>query len=373
MTAPARRRGPPRPPPTIDDHRRAVYARANKSPGHAGSILGQAADHYARLAQDPRNRAAAQRLHNLAQEFAEQAQQQQHLGAIDDFHEEQLIEAMDAHQMGAPDDLDLVAVRQQLAEAGAPMRVTIAPESWSRNTALGRYSMFKYAPSAEEHKLGIRQEDTLVIWPGLKHEAQAFTADFSLANAAVFPAVPDDPAAEPTLVARPYGFIEYGSDGAKTRVLFDIGFGTRVTVAGNYIAAGAGMSAPPDADPDDPDLEIENMQLRIGCSLGAFAAPSVSPVTFTGYVDRLANVGLSDPIQRPIKATFLLPLVSDIGAGSTNINFLDFNCKILYTVTWFGGTIAAAPIPLSPDVAYVRLLNNTGSRASYRVVFQLAL
>lgn len=368
---PQARRGPPRPAPTIEEIRRAVYARAYRDPAQAPIILGQAADRYARAASDPRNRPWAQKLHGLAQEFA-QAQQQQ-LGAVDDF-DEVLEESIDSHQAGAPDDLQLVAVRQQLAEAqSAPVRMTIAPESWSRNTALGRYSMFKYAPSAEEHRLGIRQEDTLVIWPGLKHEAQAFTADFSLANLADFPPVPDDPATEPTLVARPYGFIEYGSDGAKTRVLFDIGFGTRVTVAGNYIAAGAGMSAPPDADPDDPDLEIENMQLRIGCSLGAFAAPSVSPVTFTGYVDRLDNAGLSTPIQRPVKATFLLPLVSDIGAGSTNINFLDFNCKILYTVTWPGGTIAAAPIPLSPDVAYVRLLNNTGSRASYRVVFQLAL
>lgn len=359
----------PRRQTTVGDIEAQVLRHVQADPARAPMIYRAAAEQVGRLVGDPQNARAREELHALAQRFMQQSTSPP-FGTSSDF-DEQLHASIEGYSLGAPNDLELVAYRQQLDEAQATPRTSISPESFTRDTALGRYSLFKYAPTEQEHALGVRQEDTLVVWPGLKHEAQAFTVDFSLANPAPFPPVPDDPGTEPIYMARPYGFVEYGSDGAKTRVLFDIGFGTRFTVVGNYIAAGAGMYAPPEAVDDDP--ETLSATLRIGCSIGAFAAPSVSPVTFTGYVDRLANTFQSDPIQRPVKGTYLLPLLCDIGAGSTNIDFLDFNAKLLYQVVWNGGTLAASPIPLSPDVAYVQLLNGTGDTANYRVVFQLAL
>lgn len=341
-----------------------VVAAARRDPANARTILGAAAQRFATMGLDRRNARHARDLEALAQWFASAA-----LGSKSDF-DERLYNSIEAYRMGADSDMELVAIEQQIRQEEGPPHSSVTPASFTKDTALGRYADFKYAPTEQEYSLGVRQEDTLAVWPGRKEEAQAFTLDFTLTNPAQYPPVPDDPDVEPQFLGRPYGFVEYGSDGVKTRVLFDIGFGTRFTVVGNYIAAGAGMGPIPGLDADPPTI---SQMLRIGCSLGAFAAPSTAPVTYTAFVDDLGIGLLSDPIQRPVKAVALLPLLCDINAGSTNINFLDYNAKIIYVTSWPANTISASPIPLSPDVAYVRLTNNTGDTASYRVVFQLAL
>lgn len=362
--APRKEQQPPPPPQpqrrlkTPQELHGEVMAQVERRPQHAPVIFGASAERFSQLARHPEYGGQAGELLALAKWFETAA-----IGTANDFNE-QLHDAIEAVRMGAPSDLDVVAVRRQLREEEQPPRVSISPESFTRDSALGRYSDFKYAPTDEEYALGVRQEDTLVIWPGLKHESQAFTVVAMLANVPELPIIQEgifDP-----LAARPYGFVEFGADGSKTaRIKFDIGFGTKFTVVGSYIAVGAGMAPLPN--------NWRSKQLRLGAHIGAFAAPSVAPVTCTEYVDALSAGSDSAFVLRPQMATFLLPLQCTNLLGSTLISFYDFNGTALYRITWNTSTVAAAPIPLSPDVAYVRLNNGTGDEASYRMVFQLSL
>jgi hypothetical protein len=53
--------------------------------------------------------------------------------------------------------------------------------------------------------------------------------------------------------SRPYGIVSYGSDGAITKVKFDIGLGTRFTVTGSYVCgAQRGRDVIPITQPVQP-------------------------------------------------------------------------------------------------------------------------
>ena len=348
-------------PTRIQDLTATFLGAAAAHPERAPQIYRRAAETFTGLASDRKNRAVARHLHEVAQEFAEAAQRPP---TEEDFHD-LLRETAQAYEEVGDDPLDLLARRREIHEVRSPTpRVSIAPASFTEDVTLGRAGIFTYAPSAAEIVNGIKQSDTLAFWQGQKAEAQAVTVDVGLISQN-FPLPTVTPL--PTDNARPYGIVEYGSDGNRTSVKFDVGFGVRFTVVGNYVSVMVGMDPPMSGSPA--------AQLSIGASLGLFAAPSQAPVFLTGYVDDLGVGASTGFIQRPQKAIQLGPIQTDATGGTTTLEFYHIGggAAPLYRLEYPSGTLSASPIPLAGDVGFLKLINNTGGVANYRLPFQLSL
>jgi hypothetical protein len=345
------------------------------SPAQRDEVLRNAAYTFVGLAQNPKHTRGAKKLTAIGLDFAKAASRAQPV-VTDDFTDI-LRETQQAYDEVGDDPMDLVARRRQVHEERTPMesgRVSIAPESFNRDATLGRSAEIKFNPTDEEKtQQGIQQIQNVAFWQGVKKEAQAMTVDVNLVFLPPLPSdFGDDVGAESSV--RLFAEVEYGSDGNRTKVKFDIALGKRLTVVGNYIAVTVGA---------DPPMKVLGVSLptvpvTVGASIGTFAAPSTGPVVLTEYVDSLSNVGIppiSDMIPVPLKAVMLLPMQTSLALGGTA------------TLDWFsyGGAFISRdfylqaanstmlPIPITGDVSFVRITNTGAGTANFRLPFQLAL
>lgn len=362
--------------PRLSAELQAALSRAASDPARRSEILGNTALGLVAKSQRPQHKREAPILRALAERIAEAAMQAPQLlvpATLDDF-EETLEEHDEAHGQFS-EDMDVIAHADDLHDektAQHAARVSIAPFSWGKGATLGRTGRFKYGPTSEDVGNNISQVATLAYWQGEPHESQAITVDIAPpAGAEPMPLLALPPSELIGASSRPRGFISFGADGAITKVAVDIGFGTRLTVPGNYVAVQVGMDA--------PRVNANAGIMAFTASIGAFASPSVSPVFYTHYIDDLDAGEITDgtngppPIQRPAHASQILPILSTATGGSVLLQFYgQTGGRLLHQVIYPIGQFLL-PIPLPSEVQYVVLSNNTGELANFRIPFQLAL
>lgn len=340
-----------------------VVGQAIARPRAAKYILNDAAVTFAGLAADPRNTKIAQQLGAAAAQFATIANRP---GSVSDFRDLLQETAQSYEEVGDIDnDMDLIARRAEIHDdrtRGLP-RISITPKSVDEKTRLGDQATIKFNPSEQERAAGIKESNTLIQWQGYKEEAQTITIDYGLPQGL--------PIKNAIGSARFYGVVSYGSDGTIASVKHDIGNGTRLTVVGSYVGVRVAMAQPP--------IDLPGAVLSIGASMGFFAAPSTAPVMLTGYIDGLAATGpsaSSELIQRPAHAALLLPMQSSLATGTATIKFIGIDANPtspLYVVSWINSAQNIA-IPLTNDVAFIQVVNTSGSHVNYfRLPFQLSL
>lgn len=338
---------------------------ARKNPDAAPKIYRQAAHALGEAARDPKNAHIAKRLSDMALTLAGAAMQHQAPPqiTISDF-QDILQETQEAFEEVGDDTLDLYARRRQIHDERTvdDPRVSIAPESFNRDATLGRAAILKWNPTVEEKNQGITQSQTLAFWQGTKKEAQALTVDCGVELTYTQPITGALPAAYDS---RCYGIVEYGSDGYRSTAKFDVGFGTRFTIVGNYCSVILGM--------DEPGPTNLAATILAGVSIGTFAAPSASPVTCTAYIDGLVAGGVAF-VRRPLKATAILNLQTDLTAGVTTLAVHPFDGGGLpISITEWANQGNHLPVPLSPDAGFVRVTNNEANPGNFRLLFQLGL
>lgn len=345
----------------VDD----VLGAAEDSPEDAAGILADAAAEFRDRARRPDHVWIAAALAARANEFEARAR---FAGAYfasprgpgratkNDFDEIEREQAIAHREVGHLDDLEVRARRNQLEALRKDVRrVSIAPESVTDKTALGRQVNVKFSPTTADVLSQIVQQDTVVLWQGTKTESQAFTVDVGVSKA---------PALGTTQTCRPFGIVTYGADGYQMSFTFDVGLGVRFTGVGNYCSVLVGMGAPRSG--------TVSGTMSIGASLGFFAAPSQSPVTLTSYVDGLGFGEAAPAISRPSRASFLLPPQSSDVSGLTQIDFLDYAGAISNSLLYANGMVVA-PIPISPEVAAAVLTNKSAAgTANYRLPWMLS-
>lgn len=360
-------------PPRLQAEVQAALEQAARDPARRSQILGDTALGLVAQSQSPRHAKEAQVLRALAERIALAAMASSHQmdpATLDDF--EETLEEHDAAHAQFVEDLDVRAHADDLHDAKIAQhgaRVSIAPITWGKGATLGRTGRFKYGASSNDVKSNICQSATLAYWQGEPHEAQAITVDLAPPVDYVPTPLLELPALSPLprvdTSSRPYGIVSYGSDGAVTRVKFDAGFGARLTVTGSYVSVVAGM--------DPPATRTLPGTMSLTCSIGAFASPSTAPVFVTEYIDQLDSDEYSAPIQRPMHATQLLPVLSDAVGGVALLQFWGQGAvRLLYQISYPVGQLLL-PIPLPSEVQYVSVRNQTGDRANFRIIFQLSL
>ena len=349
-----------------------AQAKAAK-PAERNEIFRQAAYTFMGMAQNPKHARGAQRLTAIGLDFAGAASSKAetpHAGPVtmDDFTD-LLQETSRSYDEVGDDPMDLIARRRQVHEDRTPVdpgRISIAPESFNKDVTLGRSAKVKFAPNEEDFKAGILNTQNVAFWQGIKKESQAMTCDANLGT------LPPPPVAGeffgPPNV-RPFGEVEYGADGNRTKVRFDIAMGKRFTVVGNYISLSVGMR-PPKVGADDQAI------LFLGGSIGAFAAPTVAPLVYTEFIDFLPIGQTSAFIPIPLKAAMLLPIQTALPLGdAVEIRFLDFGSALVSRNFYVQATNTVMdPIPITGDVAFIVVINNSTTTAlDARLPFQLAM
>lgn len=334
-----------------------ICGAAADHPQRAQAIYAQAARHLTERAKQSRDRTLAARLQTFAQQFAEDSRRP---ATVSDFGDTLAETAAAYHEVGSPfDDMAPVARRREIHEERSPglPRISIAPKSVNESTALGNQARLKWNPTEKDRQAGIFQQNTIARWQGFKEEAQAVTVDIARLE------IPDRALgqAEP----RVYGEVSYGSDGNFTKVRFDVGYGTRFTVAGSYVEVLAGLNP--------PRIDFQEGYAYVGCSLGFFAAPSLAPVMLTEYIDQLAGGATSVFYPRPAKAMMLLPVQSTLAAGTAVLSFYGQNQSGPLYVVNYTNSAQNVPIPITNDVAWVRVQNTALGAADFRLPWQLAL
>jgi len=341
-------------------------AAARKNPGNRPEICRRAAYTFMGLAQDPKNVRSQQQLVSIGLQFADAAHHERP-PVMDDFND-LLQETMVAYNEVGDDQMDLVARRREIHDERTPPTpgfTSIAPESFNRDATLGRSAVIKYAPSPFEITQGIQQSQNVAFWQGVKKEAQAMTVDVSLGF------LPSQQGVSEFLANnRPYAEVEFGSDGNRTKIVLDVALGKRLTVVGNYVAVTVGMDA--------PGAGSIATALTAGASIGTFAAPSQGPVIRTAYIDALLKNANSPMIPIPLKAVALLPIQSQLALGETAVlTFSDYGGQTIHFAYFQQlNNSAAAPIPITGDIAFVQIHNNNtnvSAQANFRLPFQLAL
>lgn len=338
-----------------------VVGHAEADPARAPQVYGAAAEDLRSMARRQKNAQTAAKLQALAAEMTQRAQRP---ATVSDFGDLLSELAESYRQVGDPsDDQAPVARMSEIHDArtsGLP-RVSIAPRSIREQTALGRQTTVKWQPTDEEGRAGIKQSQTLALWQGEKHEAQAITVDIGLVRPVLADSNP--------VSNRPYGLISYGSEGVIINVEVDIGLGMRATVVGSYVSVLVGMDAPLQ---DNPSIDRVGVAMTIAASIGFFAAPSLAPVIRTRYIDGLDTNATSDFIPRPNKSVLLLPPQSNIPGGTADYKFYDVTqTQVLYSLTLTNGALGN-PIPLTDDIVFVTVKNNS-AKGRFRLPFQLAL
>lgn len=347
----------------LHDYVADVIGTAIATPDRASTVFREAAQQLARRAAGATHAQDATALREASRMFMSAASRPD---SISDFRD-MLRETAESYQeVGEPqsDDMAVYARRREIHEERTPglPRVSIAPKSVTEATRLGDVATLKWQPTKIDIENNIRQQNTIAFWQGHKEEAQSVTVDVGLLEMPT--------GVNGTGGPRPYGLVTYGSDGAKTDVKFDIAFGTRFTVVGSYVSVLAALN-PPRAD-------FPQGQVTVAASLGFFAAPSLAPVMYTEYIDGLSNnpvgnANLSALIQRPAKAMVLLPMQSSLALGTATIEFYALDGILpQYVVNWTNSA-QNQPIPLSNDIAWLRVRNTGGGVANFRLPFQIAL
>lgn len=347
-----------------------VYERyigeAMANPKARPQIFRKAAYELMGLAQNPKNARVAKSLASIGMQFAEASRERQQRVPVMDDLADLMHETALAYQEVGDDPMDLVARRREIHDDRTPRvpgNVSIAPESFNRDATLGRSAEIKFNPTQEDIKAGILQSQNVAFWQGTKKEAQAFTVD---ANLGAQPQIQLIDGGGIPLGARPYVELEYGSDGNRTKVKFDLGFGTRCTAVGNYCAVTLGM--------DNPGAGIDSATIKVGASIGAFAAPSQAPLISTIYLDLLDGPGNSDLIPLPLKSVLLLPIQTSLLVGDhAELQFFDYGGNRITTVYYQQGyNVSLQPIPIPADAGFIRV-HNTDTTANFRLPFQLSL
>jgi hypothetical protein len=358
---------------------------AQKHPVNRPEIFRTAAYKFMGLAQDPKNMRSAGTLAQIGLDFAAAATREQPV-TMDDFTD-LLRETQTAYDEVGDDPMDLVARRRDIHDARTPVTpgfTSIAPESFNKDATLGRSAVVVFVDAfpdvpppgggptrASLIAQGITQSQNVAFWQGVKKEAQAMTVDVNLGFLPPLPPGFDSPV--PRLNVRPFGEVEFGSDGNRTKIKFDLSFGTRLTVVGNYIAVTVGANPPMFFG---TPAQCLTTPITVGASIGTFAAPSQSPLIYTAYVDALAPGAASALIPIPLKATQLLPIQSNLALTETYaIVFFDYGGNIItnqfYTKVSNQNDEA---IPITGDVAFIRVFNEAGATsAHFRLPFQLAM
>lgn len=358
--------------PQLEAEVQAALQRAAREPHRRSEILGSAALGLAARSQHPRHAREAPVLRALAERIAQAAMVAEDLGPAtrDDFQE--TLEEFDQAHREFPGDMDVLARADDLHDLkteGKGKRVSIAPLSWGAGATLGRSGQFKWDPSQDEIRSNIAQAATLAYWQGEPHEAQAIGVDLAPPANALgnpFTALPDPSLGIPETSARFRGIVSFGSDGAITRVPFDAGFGARFNLTGNYVAIQVA------ADP--PQTGMVAGLMSYACSIGAFASPSVAPLFYTSYIDELPQGDVSAPIQRPVHATQILPILSNLLGGNVLLKFYGQGAQTVLNQFSYPIGQLLNPIPLPAEVQYVTLTNTAALGAgNFRIPFQLSL
>lgn len=363
-------------PPRLQAQLQAALARAAQQPHRRSAILGTTAMQLAAKSQQPRHHKEAPVLRALAAQLAEAAMANLPRATMDDFAE-QLQEHAEAHSEFS-DDLDVEARADDIHDAKKTerhgQRMSIAPLSFGAGATLGRSGVFKYGPSADDVLNNISQAATLAYWQGEPHETQAMTIDLAPPSGGLpmpLQALPDPSGGPVEVSSRPRGIISFGADGAITQVAVDAGFGTRLTVTGNYVAVQLSM--------DPPRTGATAGQMKFTGMMGAFASPSVAPVMYTVFLDDLGDGAITDgvngpaPIQRPSHANYILPILSTATSGNVLLSFYgQGGVQLLSQYIYPLGQILP-PIPLSAQVQYIVVENAVGGVADFQIPFQLSL
>lgn len=362
-----------------------IIGSAEADPLTAPQAYVQAAQNFRALAQQPQFRQMATLLGEKAQEFKIRAAQ--HLAvqeAVKDDFEEQEQHFAEAYSKFGHHGNDMLVKAGRNEAAAAPggqqtgaaasdvQRVCPIPIS-VESQRIGSTGQFKYQPTQADTINGIKESDTLLMWQDVKSVAQVLTVDVGLIKGEV----PTFPPKLTNFSCRPYGIVEYGADGYHSVVKFDVGCGTRFTVAGNYCSVQVGMDPPDVAFP--PWYPTGSGIMSIGASLGFYAAPSQAPVTCTAYIDNLAQQKQAN-VVRPAKAVAILPPIGARADGSgpvpITLTFYGWGGEIIGMLSFNIGDIVC-PIPLSNDIAGLQIGNDdSGGKpqtSSFRLVFQLAL
>ena len=351
-----------------------VIGRAKAAPDPE-PILRHAANKFARLAMAPENARFSAQLKNVAVGFAKAASAPPRRATVSDFVD--LLEETKAtiQEVGDHNAMNIIARRREIHEersTDAP-RVSISPETFNEDSTLGRAATIKFNPSNDEIHRGIVQSQTVAFWQGKKRETQAISVDVALTNPPP-PIILSDAHDVPD--ARPYGIVEYGADGNKVSVVFDVSLGVRLNVLGNYVSVLVGMGVPRILSPGPPIVYEESPTIVVGASLGAFASPSTAPVLRTLYLDDL-GAGVTSPfLPIPDKAVLLLPLQTNQVLGETaTIFFFGYGGGLpIYSVTY--AQLAASPVrvvPITGDIRFVQVQNAGAAARNFRLPFQLSL
>jgi hypothetical protein len=355
-----------------------VVGAARANPDAAPQIFGEAARHFFAMASDPRNAKDSKSLIGAANQF-KRASSPARFGTdfevlLRDHHKaymatpdaesndlevygRQGIVQADGGDAGGDDDDDEddIVGGSSAADKDVSFHLKAAPPSVSFNTPIGRGTTLKWNPTTQDIANGIKQQDTVILWQGNKFESQTMTVDIGV-NKPLPEGIGDN------TPLRPYAQIEYGADGFREIITIDVGFGTRLTMAGNYLSVLLGMGPAPGTGP----------AIVIGASMGFFAATSTAPVTYTQYTDGLAS-GSRDVFQRPFKSTVMYPPQCN-QLGTYEVRF--YSTQGTLAVFKFDNTVTnpvLSPIIIPNDVYKIEVKNTGALSASFRTVFQLAL
>lgn len=386
---------------TPNELAKRFIGEAQKNPAEREEIFRKAAYTFVGLAQNPKNVKSQEKLSKIGLDFAHAANREKEHFTTDDFTD-LLTETHQAYNEVGDDPQDLQARRRQIhdeRDPGHAKQIAITPESFNTDATLGRSALITGIPTPEQAKQGITQSQNVAFWQGTKKETQAMTVDVSLGsfpspqiNLNIYSAVapppvlflsPGNPLANyPNLRnfgtvqegqiplfthgtvgtrAQVIGEVEYGSDGNRNKVRFDIGYGRRFTVIGNYIAVTVSVDG-------------ESQVYTAGASIGAFAAPTPAVLTYTQRIDQLPTAQRTI-FQLPLRASAMLPVLSTMLLAETSkIDFLNDQGEVI-TSSYFTQTIVPGntPVPLSPDVAFVQITNGGAFANNFRLPFQLSM
>ena len=344
-------------------------AHRASDPEHRREIFKKAAYTFMGLAQDKRNAPSSMKLAQIGADFALAASRERP-AVMDDFVD-LMQETHQTYQEVGYDQLDLIARRREIHDDRTkpdPGHISIAPSSFNHEATLGRNVQITGAPTQEQSAQGIVQEQNVAFWQGVKKEAQAMTVDVSLGFlASTNIAFNVDTGGALPINSRPYGIVEYGSDGNRQKATFDLSVGTRFTVVGNYIALSVGMN---------PPLTGETTPvLTAGGSIGTFAAPSAAPVLLTTYVDNLASMTSTEFIPVPLRARLVLPVQTSGSVGdNSQLSFYDIGGNLVSQVFMQQAyNQPLSPIPIPGDAALIRMYNAASGPRSFRIPWQLSL
>lgn len=407
-----------------------IELAAEANPDEAESIFADAAGRFEEQALSAGSEKIAGEFALLGSELRKKAHLHKRQGreTVDDFTELESEHAQAHHEVGHHGDLEIKARQNAIHEARhSRPRISIAPASLTEKTLIGSQLTCKFAPSQADAIQGIAAAGQVVLWQGQSVESQTFTLDLR-----VFSVVPQPGLVATTTVvaiiggaivvvstagfapsgtiivvspagllqsvnytsidatrflglsvipvanagalvtqvnavasARPYAEIQMGTMGfTEPTFRVDVGRGVRLTGEGNYVSVVVGMGAPLAGFP--------SAIYTLGARMGFFAAPTVTPLMFTSYIDQLAPTATSPKIVVPERANFILPpQMSDVLTGSIQINFLDSTGNTIYSLPVpVGG--AVAPIPATGDIVAITVQNTGVLTQNVRIPWQIS-